>query len=128
MLWSVVKQLHVAFASLTAASFAVRGYWMLTRSPRLEARATRWLPHAIDTLLFLTGLVMAVGLSVSPLVHPWFAAKLTAIVAYVLVGHVALKRGRTYRHRAVAFALSLALLAYVLAVALTRDPLAGMAR
>ena len=128
MIWTIVKPLHVAFALLTAASFAVRGYWMLTRSARLDARMTRMLPHVVDSLLLLTGLAMAVRLSVSPFAHPWFAAKLTAIVAYIVVGHVALKRGRSHRQRAVAFAVSLALLGYVFAVALTHDPWAGLAR
>jgi len=126
MVWTLVKQLHVALALLTAASFAVRGYWMLARSPHLQAPAARWLPHVVDSLLFLTGIAMAVALSVSPLTQPWFAAKLVAIVVYILLGLIALKRGRTYRHRAIAFTLSLAVLAYVFAVALSRDPWVGM--
>lgn len=126
--WTLVKQLHVALALLTATSFSLRGYWMLARSPLLEAPATRWLPHVVDSLLFLTGLAMAVALSISPGTQPWFAAKLVAIVIYVFTGLVALKRGRTYRHRAIAFALSLAVLAYVFAVASSHDPLLGVGR
>lgn len=128
MSWTIVKQLHVALAVLTAASFSLRGCWMLARSPRLEASVTRWLPHVIDSLLLLTGLAMAVALSISPFTHSWFAAKLIAIVVYILLGHIALKRARTYRQRAIAFAVSLAVLGYVFAVALSRDPWAGMTR
>lgn len=128
MPWSFVKPLHVALAVLAAASFSLRGYWMLARSPRLEMPAVRRLPHVIDSLLLLTGLGMAIGLAVSPFAHPWFAAKLAAIVVYVAAGHVALKRGRTYRQRALAFAVSLVVLAYIFAVAMSRDPWVGLAR
>ncbi len=126
MSWALVKQLHVAFALLTACSFLLRGFWMLTGSPLLYSPRSRWLPHVVDALLLATGLAMATGLAVSPLAHPWLAAKLLAIVAYVGIGSVALKRGRTYGARATAFALSLLLLAYIFMVALRHDPWAGL--
>lgn len=126
MPWGLLKQLHVALAVLTACSFCVRGYWMLARSPALQAWWSRWLPHVIDALLLLTGVTMAVGLSISPHAHAWLAIKLLAIVIYIVIGSIALKRGRTYRHRVVAFVLSLMVLAYVFAVALHHDPLVGL--
>lgn len=127
MTWSLVKQLHVTFALLTATSFCLRGYWMLSRSRLLRTPWSRRLPHVVDALLFLTGLAMAVGLRISPLAHPWLAVKLLAIVAYVVIGSIALKRGRSYRQRALALAVSLLVLAYIFAVALHHDPWVGLA-
>lgn len=121
-----MKQLHVLLAVLTAAGFCLRGYWMLVDSPRLGAAWTRRLPHVVDTLLLLTGIAMAVGLSISPLENPWLAAKLVAIVLYVVLGTVALKRGRTRGRRAAALALALLALAYIFADALTRDAFIGL--
>jgi uncharacterized membrane protein SirB2 len=126
MPWPLVKQLHVALALLTACSFCVRGYWMLARSQRLQASWSRWLPHVVDALLFLTGLAMAIGLRISPLAHPWLAAKLLAIVAYVVIGSIALKRGRSYRQRAFALAVSVLVLAYIFGVALHHDAWVGI--
>jgi len=126
MPWALVKQLHVALAVLTAVSFCLRAYWMLARSPHLTASWSRWLPHVIDALLFLTGLSMAIGLSLSPQAHPWLAIKLVAIVVYVVIGSIALKRGRTYRQRVLALLLSLPVLAYIYAVALHHDPWVGL--
>jgi uncharacterized membrane protein SirB2 len=126
MLWGLVKQLHVALAVLTACSFCVRGYWMLARSPALQTSWSRWLPHVIDALLFLTGVTMAIGLSISPHAHPWLAMKLLAIVVYIVIGSIALKRGRSYRQRVVAFVLSVMVLAFVFAVALRHDPSGGL--
>ena len=126
MPWPLLKQLHVAFALLTACSFCLRAYWMLTRSPLLQASAWRWLPHVVDTLLFATGITMAIGLSISPLVHPWLAVKLLAVLVYITIGSVALKRGRTYGQRVTALVLSLLVLVYIFAVALHHDPWVGL--
>lgn len=126
MVWPLVKQLHVALAVLTACSFCVRGYWMLARSPRLQSPWTRRLPHVVDALLLTTGVAMAIGLSISPLAHPWLAIKLFGVVVYVVIGSIALKRGRSYRQRAVALLVSLLVLAYIFAVALHHDAWVGL--
>ena len=126
MPWPLIKQLHVAFALLTVCSFCLRGYWMLSRSPRLHAPWSRWLPHVVDALLFATGLAMAIGLSISPLTHPWLAVKLLAIVVYIIIGSIALKRGRTRGQRVAALLLSLLVLMVIFAVALHHDPWAGL--
>lgn len=127
MPWALLKQLHILLAILTACSFCLRGYWMVVGSSMLQAPWTRRLPHVVDTLLLLTGLTMAVGLTISPVAHPWLAAKLIAVVLYVVIGSVALKRGRTLRQRALALVLSLLVLAYIFALALGRDPWVGLA-
>jgi len=124
--WALVKHVHVGLALLTACSFCLRAVWMLCASPLLRTSWSRWLPHVIDAMLLATGLAMAIGLSISPLAHAWLAAKLTAIVAYVLLGGVALKRGRTRATRLWALAASLLVLAYIFAVALNHDPWAGV--
>lgn len=124
--WPMLKQLHVAFALLTACSFCLRAVWMLSRSPHRHGSVWRWLPHVVDALLFATGLTMAIGLSISPLSHPWLAVKLLAIVVYIVIGSVALKRGRSHGQRVVALVLSLLVLVYIFAVALHHDPWAGL--
>jgi uncharacterized membrane protein SirB2 len=53
---------------------------------------------------------------------PWLTAKVLGLVAYIVLGSIALKRGRTMRVRAGAFLLALLSAGYVVAVALTRDP------
>ena len=44
------------------------------------------------------------------------------LVVYILLGTIALKRGKTLPVRITAFAGALATFAYVVSVALTRDP------
>jgi uncharacterized membrane protein SirB2 len=121
-----LKYFHIACAAVSMCGFVLRGIWMLGNPVMLAKVWVRVAPHIIDTLLLLSGITMAVVLGISPFVQPWLAAKLTALVAYILLGSVALKRGRTRGIRAAALCGSVAIFAYIAAVALTHDPLVGL--
>jgi uncharacterized membrane protein SirB2 len=118
----LVKYLHVASVVLSLSGFAVRGALMLRGSPWLNARFVRIAPHVVDTVLLGSAAWLAWFLQQYPLVHGWLTAKVVGLLAYIGFGMVALKRGRTLRTRAVFFVLAIAAAAYVVSVALTRDP------
>jgi uncharacterized membrane protein SirB2 len=120
--FSIIKALHLTCAVLSIGGFVLRGVWMLRGSTLLQARLTRILPHVNDTLLFGAGLWLMVTTRQYPDQHPWLTAKLIAIVAYILLGMVALKRGRTPLMRAAAFCGALSIFGYIVLVALTRSP------
>jgi uncharacterized membrane protein SirB2 len=117
-----VKHLHVTCALLSGSFFTLRGIWMLRDSARLQQRWVRIAPHVIDTLLLASALTMVVWSSQYPFVQPWLTAKVLALLAYIGIGTVALKRGHTKRVRAAAFVAALATFAYIVSVALTRQP------
>ena len=94
---------------------------MLSNSPRLERRAVRIVPHVIDTLFLATGVALIWTLKLPVLHLPWLIAKLIAIVVYIGLGMVALRLGRTMSTRIVAFALALAVFAYIVGVALSKS-------
>jgi uncharacterized membrane protein SirB2 len=56
-----------------------------------------------------------------PFVQNWLTAKLFALIAYIVAGTVALKRGKTKGVRLAAFITALLLFAYIVKVALTRQ-------
>lgn len=123
MEYLALKALHVGCAILSIAGFAARGVLMLRGSQLLE---TRWLlvvPHVVDTVLLASALWLTILIGQYPFVQNWLTAKVLALVAYVVLGSIALKRGRTKGVRTVAFALALGVAAYIVTVALTRDPL-----
>ena len=120
--YPVLKLLHVGCVVVTASGFVLRGIWMLGESPLLRHPLTRVLPHLNDTLLLAAGIGMAVTLRQYPLVDGWLTAKLLALLLYIALGTVALKRGRTRRIRLLAFGGALLTLSYLVAVALTRSP------
>lgn len=122
-----LKTLHVACAALSLAGFVLRGVWMLRGSPLLAARATRILPHVVDTFLLAAGIGLALRIHQYPLTHAWLTAKLVALLVYIVLGSLALRRGATRRGRSAAFAAAIAVFLYIAAVAVTRSPLPGMA-
>ena len=123
MTYYALKHIHMTFAVLSGALFLMRGLWMLAESAYLQRRWVRIAPHVIDTLLLASAIGLALWSSQYPGQAPWLTAKLVALVAYIGLGTVALKRGRTRTVRALAFAGALACFAYIVAVALTKNPL-----
>jgi uncharacterized membrane protein SirB2 len=123
----ILKAVHVGSAMLSITGFALRGVWMLQGSPLLKARATRILPHVVDTLLLGSAIALALRISQYPFVHAWLTAKVLALLVYIVLGSLALKRGHTRRTRGFAFAAALGVFLYIVAVAMTRSPAAGLA-
>ena len=121
-----LKLVHVSAVYLSGAGFVLRGIWMLMDSPLLKARLTRILPHIVDTVLLGSAILLAMRIYQYPFVHDWLTAKVLALLLYIVLGTIALKRGRTRRVRIVSFALALATFLYILAVAVTRNPFPGL--
>jgi uncharacterized membrane protein SirB2 len=117
-----LKHLHMGFAALSGVFFLVRGLWMLAGSALLQARFTRVAPHIIDTGLLASAIGLAVWSHQSPGQHSWLAAKIVALLVYIVLGTIALKRGKTRQVRAIAFVLALMTFAYIVGTAVTRNP------
>lgn len=123
MTYLSLKYLHVTCVVLSGAGFLLRGGWMLLDSPLLRLRWVKTVPHVIDTILLGSAIAMVVLSAQYPFSLDWLTAKLFGLLAYILCGMVALKRGRTMRQRLVFFVLALLAFAYIVSAALTRSPL-----
>lgn len=119
----LLKLLHMSCAFLSIGGFTLRGYWMFTDNPRLRQRATRVLPHMVDTLLLGSAIGMLVMWQMNPLSLSWLSAKIIALLVYIGLGMVAFRFGATRQVRQVAFGLALLTAAYIVAVAYTKSPL-----
>jgi uncharacterized membrane protein SirB2 len=119
MSYTLLKHIHSAAAVVVVVLFVLRGIWMLADSPLLGRKWVRIVPHINDTILLVTAIWLATFMGIAPFV----IAKIAGLVAYIVLGTIALKRGRTRRIRAAAFVAALAVLAYVFAVAVTKTPL-----
>lgn len=95
---------------------------MLRESPSLQQRWVKIAPHTVDTLLLASAITLAWQLGYSPLSEPWLAAKIVALLLYVIIGTVALKRGKTKRIRLIAWLSAQMVFLYIVSVAVTHDP------
>ncbi len=121
--YTTLKTVHLTTIVITLALFLLRGAWMVAESPRLHARWVRIAPHINDTVLLASGIALAWTLSLSPLEHGWLAAKIVALFAYIGLGTIALKRGKTRSQRIAAWLAALAVFGYMVAVARAHDAL-----
>lgn len=123
----LVKHLHITAATLSILFFMLRAFWSVREAPVLQARWVRIAPHVIDTLLLTLGVVLMVMLSLWPQEHPWLTAKLIALLIYIGLGTLAIKRGRTPAVRGAAAVAAVLVFLYMLGAAITKSALSWLA-
>ena len=68
-MYLILKNIHIVFAVLTICGFLLRGYWMLSGSILHQNRATKVVPHIVDTLFFGTAIWMVLESGIAPSQH-----------------------------------------------------------
>ena len=82
----------------------------------------RIVPHVNDTILLFSAALLTVQIGQYPFMVGWLTAKLVALVVYILLGMVALKWARTLPLQISAWFAALAVFAYIVSVAISRQP------
>lgn len=120
----LVKQLHMSAALLSIILFVIRSVWSVTGNALLQKRVVKILPHIIDTVLLVCGVILAIMIGPE---QPWILTKIVLLIAYIGVGTIAIKRGKTPGGRAIAAVISVAIFAYIVGVAIHHDSLSWFA-
>ena len=120
---SLLKYIHVTCVALSYSLFFLRGLWMLRDSPLSQLRAIKIAPHVVDTALLTSAIALAWQYGISPLAAPWLASKIVALLLYIVIGSIALKRGQTKRIRLVAWLVAQTVFFYMVGVAVTHNPM-----
>jgi uncharacterized membrane protein SirB2 len=123
MSYAALKMTHVVCVIASYLFFTLRGLWMMQASPRLQHRWVKVLPHIIDTLLLTSAVFLAITIHQNPVRDTWLAAKITGLLLYIILGMVALKRGKTRKTRIAAWFAAQIVFFYIVLVALTKNPL-----
>lgn len=125
--YAAIKHIHMGAAALSISLFILRGGWMLWSPQRLRQPWVKVFPHVVDTVLLAAALWLAWQLGAEA-IRGWLAAKIVGLIVYIVLGTIALKRGRTRRTRVVAFIGATVTFGYIVMVALTKSPLGPFAR
>lgn len=123
MSYQLLINLHISTALISLLLFLLRGVRVLRHGQQNRPRWMKWLPHVNDTILFILGIVLMLTIQQYPLVDAWLTAKLTALIVYILLGMVVMKWARQQRSRFVAWLGALVVFAYMVGVAITKQPL-----
>jgi len=121
MNYLAIKHLHVTAATLSIIFFMIRAYWSVTSSALLQRRVVKIVPHIIDTILLVCGITLSIMLGPAGN-QPWVLTKIVLLLVYIGVGTVAIKRGKTAKTRGIAALIAIAIFAYIVGVALNRNP------
>ncbi len=119
-MYLTLKSIHIFCVLLTFLSFFIRGIWMIQNHPRLQQRWVKIVPHLIDSVLLLSGISLVFTIHQYPFINHWLTAKLLALLLYIILGSIALKRGKTKTIRLTAWISALGTFLYMVTVAITR--------
>lgn len=125
MLYVAMKQLHVACVVLSITGFCLRGMLLARKSALAERRWFRLLPHANDSILLAAALTLAVMIGQYPFIDDWLTAKVCGLLAYILLGAVALRAARQPRMQALAWFSGVAavvVFGWIVSIALSKHP------
>jgi uncharacterized membrane protein SirB2 len=118
-----LRHIHIACAILTITLFVFRGGLMIADSALLQSRVMKILPHVIDTVLLTAALMLTTVIHQYPFSTGWLTMKVVLLVAYIVLGSFAIKRGRTKGIRVAAFVAALLVLGFLVSVARAHNPL-----
>jgi uncharacterized membrane protein SirB2 len=119
---------HILAISLSGGLFATRGLGVLAGARWPQAAPVRYLSYSIDTVLLTAALMLLTILPGAMFANGWLTVKLVLVVAYVVLGSFALKRGRTPRMRTTCFFAALLVFATIIGIALAHHPLGWLLR
>jgi uncharacterized membrane protein SirB2 len=123
MLYLTVKYLHVTCVVLSISGFCLRGLLLMRKSALMRRHWIRVVPHVNDSILLAAGIALVVMLGQYPFVDGWLTAKIFGLLAYILLGALALKPGRDPRWRMAAGLAAVAVFGWIVSVALSKHPM-----
>ena len=119
----MIKNIHLLAVSTTILLFIIRYLWMMNDSSLLQKKWVKIVPHVIDSVLLVSAIVLAIQISQYPVTDGWLTAKLLALLLYIVLGTIALKRGKTKVIRVFAGIGAILTFAYMISVAITKSAL-----
>jgi len=118
-----VLTVHVAAALLSISGFIFRGILHFRGSELVSRKWFKITPHIIDTVLIISAIILLYQSGLNLLTTSWLLAKITALIFYITLGLIAFRFGKSRRVRLLAWCGAILLFAYIIMVAVTKNPL-----
>lgn len=118
----MVKTLHIITVSLSLVLFVGRGSWIYLLKHPLQVRWLKIVPHINDSILLISGVMLAIQLEQYPLVHSWLTVKITCLLLYIILGMVAMKWYRATATGLISWLSAIIVFSYMISVAMTKHP------
>lgn len=125
-LYPVVKTMHIGLVLASGGLFVFRGLGVIFKRDEAMRAPVRYLSYGIDTALLAAALLLLAILQLNPLTTSWLMAKLALLLAYIVLGSLALKRAHTRSRRVMAFVAALLCFGAMYSIARRHNPLGFM--
>ena len=90
-MYETIKTIHILTVYISVCLFVYRGALVYAARRPIRGKLLKIAPHANDAVLLAMAISLAVMGSYSPLEHGWLALKIVLLVAYIVLGMLALK-------------------------------------
>jgi uncharacterized membrane protein SirB2 len=122
--YAQIKWMHVTMVLCSGGLFLLRG--LLVQSGRTSwamAAPLRYLSYSVDTTLLTAALMLLTILPHAVFANGWLWVKLSLLPVYVVLGSLALKRGRSAKSRRHFYLAALLVYGFMISVARAHQPL-----
>jgi uncharacterized membrane protein SirB2 len=122
--YAQIRLAHIVAVLASGSLFLVRG--LLVQSGHAQwalASFPRYLSYAIDTALLTAALMLLTILPSATFANGWLTLKLVLLPVYIILGWLALRRGKTSGGRFAYFAGALLVYGCIFVIARTHSPL-----
>jgi uncharacterized membrane protein SirB2 len=121
-----IKLVHVAAVLLSGGLFLLRGLAVLGGTGWGMVAPVRFLSYGIDIVLLSAALMLVAVLPSALFANGWLWVKLALLIAYVLLGSLALRRGRAWHIRCTCFIAALFAFGAMFTIARAHHPLGAI--
>jgi uncharacterized membrane protein SirB2 len=118
-----IRHVHILAVILSGSVFVLRGLFALAGARWPHAAPVRYLSYTIDTTLLTAALMLVSILPGAMFANGWLATKLVLVVVYVVLGVLAMKRGRTPGIRRGCYVAALLVFITIFGIARMHHPL-----
>jgi uncharacterized membrane protein SirB2 len=126
--YAQIKWVHVASVIASGLLFLLRGTLVQAGRERIAMLAPlRYLSYIIDTVLLSAAFMLLAILPHGMYANGWLALKIVLLVVYVVLGSLALKRGRSVRVRAITFVAAVVVYVGIIGIARAHHPMGWLA-
>ena len=124
--YTEIKWLHVAAVIASGSLFLLRGVALQGGSRWAMAAPLRYASYTIDTVLLTAAFMLLTILPGAVFANGWLTTKVSFLVAYVVLGSYALKRGHSRRERLAFLIAAACVYAAMIAIARSHHPLGAL--
>ncbi|MCK4708157.1 MAG: SirB2 family protein [Gammaproteobacteria bacterium] len=83
----LIKTIHISTVIISITLFLSRAYWLISRSPLINNKVIKYLPHLNDTILLSSAIILLFLGNLYPgKENPWLIAKFIAMLCYIFTG------------------------------------------